>query len=86
MGGLFSAPKPVAVQPAPAEVQQQQQQQAAAETAARTEAAAETASRDARVKAVERARRGIAGTIVTSARGVLDPAPAFASRKSLLGE
>jgi predicted oxidoreductase len=85
MGGLFSAPKPVAVQPAPVEMPQQQQQ-AAVETAARTEAVAETASRDARVKAVERARRGLAGTIVTSARGVLDPAPAFAARKSLLGE
>jgi hypothetical protein len=82
MGGLFSAPKPVAVQPAPIEAQQQ----AAVETAARTEAAAEAASREARVKAVERARRGLAGTIVTSARGVLDPAPAFAARKSLLGE
>jgi hypothetical protein len=82
MGGLFSAPKPVAVEPAPAEARQE----AAAESAARTEAAAEDAGREARLRAVERARRGLAGTIATSARGVLDPAPALAARKSLLGE
>jgi hypothetical protein len=82
MGGLFSAPKPVAVEPAPVETRQE----AAAESAARTEAAADDAAREARIRAVERARRGMAGTVVTSARGVLDPLPAFAARKSLLGE
>jgi hypothetical protein len=77
MGGLFQAPKPTVIEPTAAEP---------AATAAKTEAVAEEAGRDARAKALERARRGLAGTIATSARGVLDPLPAFATRKSLLGE
>jgi hypothetical protein len=40
----------------------------------------------ARLRAVERARRGLSGTIATSARGVLDPLPAALQRKTLLGE
>jgi len=82
MGGLFRAPKPVVVEPTPEPVRAE----SAAEAAARSEAAAEEAERAARLRAVERARRGLAGTVVTSARGVLDPLPAFATRKSLLGE
>ena len=46
----------------------------------------EDTAREARLRALERARRGLPGTIATSARGVLDPAPAFAARKTLLGE
>ena len=82
MGGLLRAPKPVAIEPAPAPVQTQ----AVAQSAAQTEAAAEDAARAARLRAVERARRGLAGTIATSERGVLAPLPAFAARKTLLGE
>ncbi|MCC7427209.1 MAG: hypothetical protein IT557_09905 [Alphaproteobacteria bacterium] len=42
---------------------------------------------EARRKArVERLRRGLAGTIATSERGVLDPAWPSVQRKSLLGE
>lgn len=82
MGGLFRAPKPKAVEP-PAPPAQAE---TVAQSAARTEAAAETAQADARVQAISRARRGIAGTIVTSPRGVLDPLPPFAARKNLLGE
>lgn len=81
MGGLFRAPKvtiPASTTEASAE--------AVAQSAARSEAAAEDAEREARLRALERARRGLAGTITTSARGVLDPAPDFATRKSLLGE
>ncbi|MGG5810492.1 hypothetical protein [Falsiroseomonas sp. CW058] len=82
MGGLFKAPKPVVVEPTPVETRVE----TVAETAAKTEAVAEDAQRATRVKAVERARRGLGGTIATSPRGVLDPLPAFATRKSLLGE
>jgi len=79
MGGLFSAPKPVIVtanpppSPAPA--------------AAPATVAAEQIAAEARTESAERARRGLPGTVATSARGVLDPLPAIAgSRKSLLGE
>jgi hypothetical protein len=82
MGAIFRAPKPVVIE-APAPVAQVE---AVAETATRSEEAAEEAARNARLKAIERARRGLAGTIATSARGVLDPLPALASRKTLLGE
>jgi hypothetical protein len=82
MGGLLRAPKPVTIEPAPAPAQTE----AVAQSAAQTEAAAEDAARAARVRAVERARRGLAGTIATSERGVLAPLPAFAARKTLLGE
>ena len=82
MGGLFRAPKPVVVEATPASTQVE----TVAETTARTEAAAEDAGRAARLRAVERARRGLSGTIATGPRGVLDPAPAFLQRKTLLGE
>jgi len=82
MGGLFRAPKPAAIEPPTASAQAENVADSAAETAA----AAEEAGRAARLKAVERARRGLAGTVVTSGRGVLDPMPAFAARKTLLGE
>lgn len=82
MGGLFRAPQPVVIEAPPAPVQQQSVAQAEAAT---TEAA-ETAARTERVQATTRARRGIAGTIATSPRGVLEPMPIFAIRKTLLGE
>ena len=81
MGGLFRAPKPAAIEPPSAPAQAEN----VAESAPETAAAAEEAGRAARLKAVERARRGLAGTVVTGGRGVLDPMPAFA-RKTLLGE
>lgn len=77
MGGLFRAPKPVVV---------------AATQPAATPAAgptAEQALQASRVETQDRARRGLPGTVLTSARGVLDPAPGLppaAARKSLLGE
>lgn len=39
-----------------------------------------------RMARMERLRRGLAGTIATSERGVLDPAWPAVQRKSLLGE
>jgi len=79
MGGLFRSPKPVIVQTAPPP---------APEPATTTQAAAEAEAGQARSEARARAARGLAGTIATSARGVLDPLPAgiAATRKSLLGE
>ena len=78
MGGLFKAPKPQAPPPAPSP-------EPAAPVLAGAEAA-ETASREAQIRAADRARRSLSATIATSPRGVLDPAPAFATRKTLLGE
>jgi hypothetical protein len=78
MGGLFRAPKPVVIAPpaAPAPAPAASPAQAAEETAAAS-----------RTEARERARRGLAGTIATSAAGVLGARPDFAAtRKSLLGE
>jgi hypothetical protein len=80
MGGLIRAPKPAVPADDPDAAA------AAQRKAAATEADADAAAQDARRRAMERARRGLAGTIVTSARGVLDPAPGFAVRKNLLGE
>lgn len=72
MGGLFRTPKVVA---------------STAPTSAETTASAADAAAEARAEARERARRGLAGTITTSARGVLDAVPALAgNRKTLLGE
>jgi hypothetical protein len=82
MGGIFRAPKPTVIDsPAP-----QAQAETVAQTAAQTSAAVDDAGRAARIAAVERARRGIAGTVATSARGVLDPLPLTPQRKTLLGE
>ncbi|MBW6400999.1 hypothetical protein KPL78_24280 [Roseomonas sp. HJA6] len=77
MGGLFRAPKPVVVAPPAA---------AATTTTDPAQAAEETAAAS-RAEARSRATRGLAGTIATSARGLLDARPDFAAtRKSLLGE
>ncbi|MDO9708696.1 hypothetical protein [Paracraurococcus lichenis] len=73
MGGLFRAPKPVVVPPPPAP------------DPAPAAPPPEQQGQEARAEARARAARGLAGTIATSARGVLDPIPA-APRKSLLGE
>ena len=49
---------------------------------------ADAAEADARRRELDRTRRGLAGTLATSSRGVLAPLPASlaARRKSLLGE
>jgi hypothetical protein len=82
MGGLFRAPKPVVTEP-PSD---QAQQQTVVQAQAQATVAAEAAGREGRAQAAARASRGLAGTIATSSRGVLDPLPAFATRKTLLGE
>lgn len=77
MGGLFRAPKPVVIAP----------QQAPAQPAPAPAEAAEETAAASRAEARERARRGLSGTIATSARGVLGARADFAAtRKSLLGE
>ena len=73
MGSLFSAPKPIRINP-PAPPPQP-----VIPTPTQTIEAVTTETR-------LRARRGIEGTINTSLRGVLDAAPAGLARKSLLGE
>ncbi len=80
MGGLFRAPKPVVIAPAAAP--------AATQTAvADPQQAVEATAAAARIEARERARRGLSGTIATSAAGVLGARADFAAtRKSLLGE
>lgn len=79
MAALFRVPKPVVVAPpAPPPAP------AAAETAAA--GARDTEAEAQRVEGRARARGGVAGTIATSARGVLAELPFAASRKSLLGE
>jgi len=82
MGGLFRAPKPVETAP-PSD---QQQEKTVVEKQAEATAAAETATKAARTATLDRARRGLAGTIATGPRGVLAPLPAAAARKTLLGE
>jgi hypothetical protein len=72
MGGLFSAPKPVVVPPP--------QPAVIAPPAPAPVQAAEAV----RVEARNRVSGGMAGTIATSARGVLTSLPL--TRKSLLGE
>ncbi|KAA2214352.1 hypothetical protein [Teichococcus oryzae] len=76
MGGLFQAPKPVVV--------------TASEPVAPQPPGPppEAAALAARQQNQERSRRGMAGTITTSARGVLDAGPAglAGARKTLLGE
>jgi hypothetical protein len=46
----------------------------------------DAAASAARAEALARSRRGLAGTIATSARGLLAPAFPVAARKTLLGE
>ncbi|NGM22470.1 hypothetical protein G3576_20805 [Roseomonas stagni] len=79
---MIRAPKPAA----PAADSTAATVQAQADAAAAAQASADAAAETARRKALDRARRGLAGTIATSARGVLDPVPGFAQRKNLLGE
>jgi hypothetical protein len=73
MGGLFSAPKPVVLPPPapPAAI-------------APPPPAPALAAETARVESRSRSRGGLAGTIATSATGVLGTLPV--ARKSLLGE
>jgi hypothetical protein len=70
MGALFRAPKPPAPPPPPPSPAPDPEAAAAA----------------ARAEALARSRRGLPGTIVTSARGLLAPAFPLAARKNLLGE
>jgi hypothetical protein len=78
MGGLFSAPKPVVVAPSST---------AATTPASDPAQAAEETAAAARAEARSRSSRGLAGTIATSARGLLGARADFAAtRKSLLGE
>ncbi len=89
MGGLFRAPKPVIVQapvaaPLPAAATVVPSLDPQQPTAASP--AADQAASDARVAAQQRAERGLAGTIATSARGALDGWLPGLARKSLLGE
>ena len=49
------------------------------------EAAAQAAGEESRAENRARAARGIAGTVATSSRGVLEQLPGL-SRKSLLGQ
>jgi len=71
MGGLFRAPAPPpAASPAP-------------QTAA---PAAKEDQRATRIAALEARRRGMAGTVATSWRGVLADVLPPVNRKSLLGE
>lgn len=79
MAGLFRAPKPVVV-PSPTP------QPTSAETATVAAASHDAEAEAARIENRAHARGGIAGTVATSARGVLAPAPIAATRKSLLGE
>lgn len=72
MAGLFRAPKPVVAPPQP--------------VAPTPEPAAASARANETARTENRARQGIAGTIATSARGVLAPLPIAVTRKSLLGE
>lgn len=76
MAGLFRAPKPVVIPPP----EPPPQTEAASAVSRDTEAEA------ARIQSRARARGGIAGTVATSARGVLAAVPFAATRKSLLGE
>lgn len=46
----------------------------------------EEAERKRRLAAIDRRRRGRAGTIVTSDRGILEPSDWVPRRKNLLGE
>lgn len=73
MGSLFKAPKPVRIDP-PAPPPQPVLPEPA------------QVAQDSGAETRRRAQRGIAGTITTSARGVLEAAPIGLARKSLLGE
>ena len=70
MGGIFGAPKAPEPAPLPPE----------------PEPDSEEDERKARLKAIERRRRGRAGMIETSPRGVLSLSANEDDRKTLLGE
>lgn len=73
MGGFFELPKPPrAASPVP--------------TAPVTRPNLMKLERDQRLEALERRRRGRAGTITTSSRGLLTPASWTPQQKTLLGE
>lgn len=74
MGGLFRAPAPPPAPPV------------ADPALGPSRATAEDEQRAHRLAAAEARRRGMAGTVATSWRGVLADALPPASRKSLLGE
>ena len=78
MAGLFRAPKPQVVPP--------RQPAAAPASTPDPIVASAQAAETARTENRAAARGGIAGTIATSARGVLAPLPIALTRKSLLGE
>ncbi|MGB0670900.1 MAG: hypothetical protein ACPGNT_05345 [Rhodospirillales bacterium] len=76
MGGFFSSPAPAPLPPLP---------QPEPEPAPDPAAEAAEAERQARIDNLERRRRGRAGTITTSDRGLLDDGSGR-SGKTLLGE
>jgi hypothetical protein len=81
MGGLINPSKPKSTAAVVASATP-----APAETAAAAAAKTEQETRQRRVEAVQKQRSGRAGTIVTSARGLLVPIDWTPQRKSLLGE
>jgi hypothetical protein len=81
MGGLISPSKPKST---PAVVASATP--VTAETTAAAAAKTEQETRQRRVEAVTKQRSGRAGTIATSARGLLVPIDWTPQRKSLLGE
>lgn len=71
MGGLFKAPKP----------------KITVQPVAPPAPSPEAVASEARIESLERAARGLPGTIATSARGLLGVVPDFlTTRRSLLGE
>lgn len=82
MGGLLRSPKP------PAQAVPQPAPTAAVAAPPETAAVIEQTTLAARGEARERVRRGLAGTITTTDRGILGVLPAMpaAARKTLLGQ
>jgi hypothetical protein len=74
MGSLFQLPKPPRAASPPAG------------TASLARPNLMQLERDQRLEALERRRRGRAGTITTSSRGLLTPASWPSEQKTLLGE
>jgi hypothetical protein len=91
MGGLFKAPKPKIIpppSPAPALAALPSYVPPVSVTSAPPPSpAAEATASEVRVESRERAKRGLPGTIATSARGLLGSMPDFiTTRRNLLGE
>ena len=82
MGGLFRAPKPVIKATPAVQAEERRAKQRADRSRCRGRQERGAAAGGG---ACPRAR-GLSGTIATGPRGVLDPLPAFAQRKTLLGE